>query len=288
MTTAVKHLPVICWPQEQSKVGEKESSMSQFMQDRVFWLCWGLTSTIVGHFLSSPREREKRHRRDSRGDEREGQGWKRNRNGSEDTEEIKNSPNTFTCYKDTKPCPTVSQYQLDTLVTTPLPHPTTPWPWRIEKSHPRVGIPTRDLASLVLGWNSYPEDEISLFCMDTHDGFLYSQVDLLILRSSKYPLSSAYLTCWTLYLEYHLISMANMFNFYWHYYICIIGLHLFGGTNPLKINHFMTKICLFLMHKIVSNILFCSNPVLIEFIFSLISMWHNFLKLCIASIITGR
>ena len=28
-------------------------------------------STLVGHFVSSPREREKRDRRDSRGDERE-------------------------------------------------------------------------------------------------------------------------------------------------------------------------------------------------------------------------
>ena len=33
-------------------------------------------STLVGHFVSSPREREKRDRRDSRGDEREGQGRK--------------------------------------------------------------------------------------------------------------------------------------------------------------------------------------------------------------------
>ena len=30
-------------------------------------------STLVGHFVSSPTEREKRDRRDSRGDEREGQ-----------------------------------------------------------------------------------------------------------------------------------------------------------------------------------------------------------------------
>ena len=34
--------------------------------------------TLVGHFVSSPREREKRDRRDSRGDEREGQGRKQN------------------------------------------------------------------------------------------------------------------------------------------------------------------------------------------------------------------
>ena len=37
------------------------------------------TSTLVDHFVSSPREREKRDRRDSRGDERGGQGRKRNR-----------------------------------------------------------------------------------------------------------------------------------------------------------------------------------------------------------------
>ena len=49
-------------------------------------------STLVGHFVSSPREREKRDRRDSRRDEREGQGRKRNRNESEETEEIKTSP----------------------------------------------------------------------------------------------------------------------------------------------------------------------------------------------------
>ena len=50
------------------------------------------TSTLAGHLVSSPRERENRYRRDSRRDEREGQGRKRNRNGSEETEEIKNIP----------------------------------------------------------------------------------------------------------------------------------------------------------------------------------------------------
>ena len=45
-------------------------------------------STLVGHFVSSPREREKRDTC-SKGDEREGQGRKRNRNESEETEEIK-------------------------------------------------------------------------------------------------------------------------------------------------------------------------------------------------------
>ena len=44
---------------------------------------------------------------------KEGQERKRNRNGSEETEEIK----TFPATKDNRPCPTVSQYQLDALVT---------------------------------------------------------------------------------------------------------------------------------------------------------------------------
>ena len=43
----------------------------------------------MGHFVSSPKEREKSDRRDSRGDERKEQGRKRNRNESEETEEIK-------------------------------------------------------------------------------------------------------------------------------------------------------------------------------------------------------
>ena len=46
-------------------------------------------STLVDHFVSSPREREKR---DSRGDEREGQGRKRNRSENEETEGIKTYP----------------------------------------------------------------------------------------------------------------------------------------------------------------------------------------------------
>ena len=63
------------------------------------------TSTHVGHFVSSPREREKR---DRRGDEREGQGRKENE--SEETEEIKIfPPSTLTSCKDSRPCPTVSQ-----------------------------------------------------------------------------------------------------------------------------------------------------------------------------------
>ena len=50
------------------------------------------TSSLVSHFVSSPREREKRDRRDSRRDESEEQGRKRNRNEREKTEEIKTFP----------------------------------------------------------------------------------------------------------------------------------------------------------------------------------------------------
>ena len=59
------------------------------------------TSTLVDHFVSSPREREKR---DSRRDEREEKGRKRNRSESEETEKIKKiPPSTLTCYKDSRP-----------------------------------------------------------------------------------------------------------------------------------------------------------------------------------------
>ena len=70
------------------------------------------TSTLVGHFLSSLREREKRYRRDSRGDEREGQGRKRKMNESEETRN-KNIPPL----PDRRPCPAVNKYQLDAPVT---------------------------------------------------------------------------------------------------------------------------------------------------------------------------
>ena len=43
-------------------------------------------TSLVGQFVSSPREREKRDRSDSREDEREGQGRKRNMHESVKTE----------------------------------------------------------------------------------------------------------------------------------------------------------------------------------------------------------
>ena len=67
----------------------------------------------MGIFVSSPREREKRDRRDSGGVETEGQGRNRNRNESEQTEEIKTFPLYHYLFKDSRPCPTVNQYQLD-------------------------------------------------------------------------------------------------------------------------------------------------------------------------------
>ena len=45
----------------------------------------------MGHFVSSPREWEKRDRRDSRENEKEGRG-ERKLNDSEETEEIKTFP----------------------------------------------------------------------------------------------------------------------------------------------------------------------------------------------------
>ena len=77
-------------------------------------LCFSDMSTLLGHFVSSPRKKQKRA---SRGDEREGQGGKRNRKVREETKEVKTFPSTLTCYKDSKPCPTVIQYQLEALVT---------------------------------------------------------------------------------------------------------------------------------------------------------------------------
>ena len=87
------------------------------------------TSTLVGHIVSSPREKEKRDRGYSR-DEREKQGRKRKINDSEETEEIKTFP--------LLPLPAARTEGLvqrklisvghpgDVRCTTPLPHPTTP------------------------------------------------------------------------------------------------------------------------------------------------------------------
>ena len=61
----------------------------------IYLVYWGSTARqpfLVGHFVSSPREREKSDWRDSIGYEREGQGRLRSRNRCEETEEIKTPP----------------------------------------------------------------------------------------------------------------------------------------------------------------------------------------------------
>ena len=54
---------------------------------RLIVLGFNDTSIRVGHFMSSPREREKNDRSDGREAEREGVGKRRNRKESEETEE---------------------------------------------------------------------------------------------------------------------------------------------------------------------------------------------------------
>ena len=63
------------------------------------------TSALVGHFVSSPRERDKKDRRYSRGDEREGREGQRRRKCR--NRRNKTSSSTLSCYKDSRPCPTV-------------------------------------------------------------------------------------------------------------------------------------------------------------------------------------
>ena len=76
----------------QTLIPENKQNTINFVVCRLIVLRFNDTSTLVGHFMSSPREREISDRRDSRRDEREGQGRKRNRNESEETEEIKIFP----------------------------------------------------------------------------------------------------------------------------------------------------------------------------------------------------
>ena len=97
--------PVTSWSPVRRRIqlshrGRQRQGMSGFSRTRVkdayaclwqdcaepdFCLCWGLMicQPMVGHFVSLPREREKRDRRDSRGDEREDRGKKRKMNGEE-------------------------------------------------------------------------------------------------------------------------------------------------------------------------------------------------------------
>ena len=69
----------------------------------------------MGHFVSSPRERKKREKiveeMKERDREERGKGMKVKKQ-----KKLKHSPSTLTCYKDSKPCPNESQYQLDARV----------------------------------------------------------------------------------------------------------------------------------------------------------------------------
>ena len=88
------------------------------------------TSTLEGHFVSSPREREKRDKRESRGDERERQGRKRNRKESEETEEIKTFPLCPYPLQGKQVLPNCKPISVgrpgDVRYTAPSHHPTTP------------------------------------------------------------------------------------------------------------------------------------------------------------------
>ena len=83
---------VVCYSTELHHRGNYNEDTQHTKIDFFFVLRFNDTSTLVGHFVSSPREREKKDRRDSRRDERDEQGRKRNRNESEETEEIKIFP----------------------------------------------------------------------------------------------------------------------------------------------------------------------------------------------------
>ena len=87
-------------------------------------------STLVGHFVSSPRERETRDRRDSRRDERQEQGRKRNSNESEKTEGIKTFPLYPYLLQGWQALPNCEPISVgrpgDVRYTTPSHHPTTP------------------------------------------------------------------------------------------------------------------------------------------------------------------
>ena len=87
----------------------------------------------MGHFVSSPRVREKRDRRDSKGDKREGQDRKRkmNENEKKKIEEMKTFPLYPYLLQGQQALPNCKPISVgrpgDIIYTTPLPHPTTPF-----------------------------------------------------------------------------------------------------------------------------------------------------------------
>ena len=119
-----------------------ENRMCRMLIAPTIWYDWLIvlgfndTSVLVGHFVSSPREREKRDWGDSRRDEREGQERQRNRNEIEETEEIKTSPvypYLLQGYQVLSNCKPISVGRPgDVSYTTPSHHPTTPNPFDIK------------------------------------------------------------------------------------------------------------------------------------------------------------
>ena len=116
------------WKREQlyitNKLGRNTWEWSHLVD--LIVLGFNNTSTRLGHFVLSPREREKR---DSRGDEGEGKGRMRKMNENGETEEIKTSP--FYPYllqgqQAFSNCKPISVGRPNVRYTTPLPNPTTP------------------------------------------------------------------------------------------------------------------------------------------------------------------
>ena len=112
-------------------------------------------STLVGHFVSSPSERENRDRTVSRGNESEGHGRKRERNESENRINKKKSTFSLTSCKGNRPCPTVSQYKFDTQVTQDKDTSASP-------NHPHVNNKHPDQTSWSTYVNSEGPDQTSL------------------------------------------------------------------------------------------------------------------------------
>ena len=73
------------------------------------------TSTIVGHFVSSPTEREKNE--EIVEEIKVGDRGERKMNASEEKKTKKHPSSNLTSSKDSRPCPTVSKSQFDALVT---------------------------------------------------------------------------------------------------------------------------------------------------------------------------
>ena len=94
LSSLIRAFPVCIYPKTCFRMAWPMWEVSKPMYQSCFLIVLGFNdmSILEGHFVLSPREREKRDRRDSRGGEREGQGRKRNRNLSKETEEINTFP----------------------------------------------------------------------------------------------------------------------------------------------------------------------------------------------------